>query len=290
MRRLLRPLGIAALAALIGGAIAAAQETDRVQVGSPGRNTTRAFSPALFVTVTTLPDFRRTGFDGDSGGWEGPVCDFAPNPGLSGPISLTWAVGFDADAQSAEQAAREQLTFEWETIESGPLAVPHLVAGREVGTIPGFYVLTDARSQTGYHESALGFPLGRGVFAALEFWSRGNALECTVRGMPVASWHRETARAAVRQVRLEGNLPPARVTARTRSGRVIGAVADSFGHPVAGIAVRLEKRVGRRWRAVRAGRTGQTGTYALRTRGSGTYRVVATLAGSSARSGAVRSR
>jgi hypothetical protein len=244
MTGLLRVAGIATLVAVIGAAVASAQDVDRVRVG--GSNTTREFSPALFVSVTTLAEFHRTGFDGDSGSWEGPMCDFAPNPGLSGPISLTWGVGFDDDVRSAEQAAREHLTFEWTTIESGPVAVPHLVGGREIGTIPGFYVLTDARSQTGYHESGLGFPLGRGVYASVEFWSRGNALECTVRGVPVATWHRETARAAVRQVRLEGNLPPARVAARVRGRTITGSVTDGFGHPDAGIAVRLEHRSGTR--------------------------------------------
>jgi hypothetical protein len=282
-------IGITALVVAIGGAAAGAQDVDRVSVG--GSNTTRGFSPALFVTVTTLPDFHRTGFDGNSGGWEGPVCDFAPNPRLSGPISLTWSVGFDDDVRSAEQAAREVLTFEWTTIESGPIPIPHLVGGRQVGTIPGFFVLTDAQSRTGYHESALGFPLGRGVHAAVEFWSRGNALECTVRGIPVANWHRDTARATIRQVRLEGNLPPARVTARARAGRrVTGSVADSYGHPDVGVAVRLEKRAGGRWRAVRSGRTSARGAYSLRTSGRGSYRTVATLAGVSARSAAVRSR
>jgi hypothetical protein len=288
MRGLLRFLGIAAVVAAVGVAAALAQDVDRVRVG--GSNTTRGFSPALVVTVTTLPEFHRTGFDGNSGGWEGPICDFAPNPGLSGPISVTWSVGFDDDVRSAEQAAREHLTFEWTTIESGPIAVAHLVGGREVGTIPGFYVLTDAQSQTGYHESGLGFPLGRGVYAQVEFWSRGNALECTVRGAPVASWHRDTARAAVRQVRLEGNLPPARVTARARGRSVTGSAADSFGHPDAGIAVRLEQRAGTRWRSVRSGRTTATGAYSLRARRPGLHRVVATFLGVSARSGAVRVR
>jgi hypothetical protein len=288
MRGLLRLIAAATLVVAIGSAAALAQDVDRVVVG--GSNTTRAFSRALFVTVTTLPDFRRTGFDGNSGGWEGPVCDFSPNPRLSGPISLTWSVGFDDDVRSAEQAAREQLTFEWTTIESEPIAIPHLVGGREVGTIPGFFLLTDSRGQTGYHESALGFPLGRGVYAAAEFWSRGNALECTVRGGAVASWHRDTARAALRQVRLEGNLPPSRVTARARARSVSGSVADGFGHPSAGVAVRLEHRTGTRWRSVRSGRTTAGGAYSLRARRAGLHRVVASLAGASARSAAVRVR
>ena len=81
MRSRLSLIAIAAVAAAIGGAVASAQDVDRVQVG--GSNTTRGFSRALVVTVTTLPEFHRTSFDGNSGGWEGPVCDFAPNPRLS---------------------------------------------------------------------------------------------------------------------------------------------------------------------------------------------------------------
>ena len=288
MRGLPRLTVATTLVVAIAAAAAGAQDVDRVSVG--GSNTTRGFSPALVVSVTTLPEFHRTNFDGNSGGWEGPVCDFAPNPGLSGPISVTWSVGFKNEVSSAEAAARSQLTFEWTTIESGPIAVSHLVGGREVGTIPGFYVLNDARSQTGYHESGLGFPLGRGVYAAVEFWSRGNALECTVQGMPVVTWHRQTARNVARQVRLEGNLPPARVTARTRGRAITGSVADGFGHPNAGVAVRLEQRIGTRWRSVRSGRTAAGGAYALRARAPGLHRVVATLAGLSARSAAVRVR
>jgi hypothetical protein len=286
MRGLLRLIAVTTLVAVLGAAVASAQEVDRVQVGLPGRNTTRGFSPALFLTVTTLADFRRV----SQGHWEGPVCDFAANPALSGPISLTWSVGFDDAARSAEEAARARLTFEWTTVESGPIAVPHLVGGAQVGTIPGFFVLTDARSQVGYHESGLGFPLGRGVYAAVEFWSRGNGLECTVQGMPVASWHRQTARSALQQVRLEGNLPPARVSARARAGRVTGSVTDSFGHPDVSVAVSLEKRVGGRWRTARTGRTAAGGAYSLRTQGRGSYRTVATLAGVSARSAALRVR
>lgn len=276
---------LTALVALMTfAAVALAQETDRVQVGVPGRNTTRGFSPALFVTVTTLPDFQRR----SAGHWEGPICEFAPNPNLSAPISMTWDEGFSDSVRTAEAAARATLTFDWRTIESGAIAVPHMFRGRRLGTIPGFFVLTDADSQTGYHESAVGFPLGRGVFASIEFWSRGNALQCTVRGQPVAAWHREQARRALANVALDGNLPPARVTARRRAGRVSGSVTDGFGHPDGGIAVRLEKRLGKRWRVVRAGRTTGAGGYSLRPRGQGTYRVVATLAGVSARSAPVR--
>jgi hypothetical protein len=138
--------------ATVGG-VASAQEVDRVRVGAPGRNVTRGFSPALFVMVTTPPDFHRRRV----GHWEGPVCEFAPNPGLSGPISMTWGVRFSDSVRTAEAAARESLTFDWKTIESGSIGVPHLNGGRRVGTVPGFFVVTDAESQTDPTRARSGF-------------------------------------------------------------------------------------------------------------------------------------
>ena len=287
----MKRLGLAALAA---GTVlswptppAWSAVTDKVRIG--GSNTTRLFSAASFVAVTSPAELdTRTGFDGDSGGWQGPQCDVASSPTLSGPVSMTWDVGFYDDVAGPEQAARKVLTFDWTVVEQGSLAVRHVVAGRPVGTIPGFFVVTDARSQTGYHESGLGIRIGRGVHAAAEFWSRGNALPCTVRSsagpVPVETWHRSKTREAVGLVQVEGNLPPARVIARAVGTRVSGRVADSFGHPDAAAAVRLERRSGRRWRAVASARTRADGTYAIRSRARGTLRVVATVARASAAS------
>jgi hypothetical protein len=162
------------------------------------------------------------------------------------------------------------------------------VAHRRVGSVPGFFAVTDGGIQAGYHESGVGFPLGHGVSATVRFWSHGNVLPCSVDAEPVAVWHRQQARQAIRNVALVGNLPPVRVRARSRGRRIVGTVVDRFGHPDAGIGVRFERRAGRRWRRVRSGRTTNPGRYSLRARGGGTYRVVATLAGSSARSSTVR--
>jgi hypothetical protein len=113
-------------------------------------------------------------------------------------------------------------------------------------------------------------------------------LPCSVHGEPAANWHRQQARQAVGTVALRGNLRPFRVRASARRGRIAGTVTDAFGHPDASIAVRLEKRSGRRWRRVRSGRTTAAGRYSLRASGKGTYRVIAMLAGSSARSAPIR--
>jgi hypothetical protein len=274
-----------ALATLAVVPAALAQETDRVRVSPNG------FSSATAVTVTVLPEFRRTGFDGDSGGWEGPMCDH-PQPSLSSPVALTWGVGFENRSRTAEEAASAALTFRWKVVERTTISVRHLVAGRDVGAIPGTLLVTDSESPQGWHEAGLGFPVGRGFFAGAEAWSRGNGFPCQVRSAqgPVhsTSWHRQKSRQALESIRLEGSLPPARTTARGSASRVTGTVRDGFGHPVAGALVALERRVGRAWRRAGSGRATAVGGYAIRVRKRGRYRAVATLAGSSARSGVVR--
>jgi hypothetical protein len=265
--------------AFLGAAVAAAAVTDKVAIG--GSNTTLDFSSASFVVVTSPPELdTRTGFDGNSGGWQGPRCETGNVP-RSPLVTMTWSVGYHDDVGGPEQAARKGLTFDWTTVEQGPIAVRHVVAGRRVGTLPGFFVVTDARSQTGYHESAVGIRIGRGVHAAAAFWSRGNALDCTVQStqgpIPVATWHRTKAREAVGLVEVEGNLPPARVTARSTRVGAAGRVTDSFGHPDAQATVRLERRSGSRWRRVASARTGVNGTYSIASRARGRLRVVAAV-------------
>ena len=273
-----------ALAALVVVPVALAQaEQDRVRL------TPRGFSSATVVTVPVLPEFRRTGFDGDSGGWEGPTCERPPFG--SGTVALTWGVGFAAH-RSAAEAAGAALTFRWAVVEISAVPVRHVVGGRDVGAISGVLYVTDSRSPQGWHEAGLGFPIGRGYYAVAEAWSRGNTFACIVRSAqgPVSSatWHRDTSGRALGRMRLEGSLPPARVGARGSAARVAGTVRDSFGHPVAAATVALHRRGGRRWRRVASGRTTSRGSYAIRAVRRGQYRVVATLAGSSARSRVVR--
>ncbi|MGH2920984.1 MAG: hypothetical protein ACRDKU_02825 [Gaiellaceae bacterium] len=270
-----------ALAVLVVVPVALAQEEDRVRLTPPG------FSSTTVVTVPVLAEFRRTGFDGDSGSWEGPTCE---RPPFSAPIALTWGVGF-SQRRSAQDAATAARTFRWTVVESGAIEVRHLVGSRDVGAIPGTFVVTDSQSPQGWHEAGLGFPIGRGFYAGAGAWSRGNGFACIVRSAqgPVSSatWHRQTSGRALQGIRLEGSLPPARVTARGLAQRVAGTVRDSFGHPVAAASVTLQRRVSRAWRRVAASRTTARGSYAIRTRRRGRYRAVATLAGSSARSGVV---
>jgi hypothetical protein len=272
-----------ALATLVVVPVAIAQDEDRVVIGRPG------FPAGTVVSVPLLAEFRRTGFDGDAGSWDGPTCERPPSG--SATVALTWGVAVSA-RRSAAEAARAAMTFRWTIVESGPTSVRHVVAGRDVGAIRGILVVTDSRSTLGWHEAGLGFPIGRGLYVGAKAWSRGNAFACTVRSaqgpVPAATWHRQTSARAVQGLRLQGNLPPARVTARGLAARVAGTVRDSFGHPVSRATLVLQRRAGRAWRRVAASRTTRRGAYAIRVRRRGQYRAVATLAGSSARSGVVR--
>jgi hypothetical protein len=275
-------VGLAALA-VVPGALALEREGDRVRL------TPRGFSIETAAFVGVLPEFRRTGFDGDSGGWEGPICD---HPTFPGPVALTWSVGFEDRSRSAEQAATAALTFTWTVVERSAISVRHVVGRRDVGAIRGALVVTDSGSPQGWHEAGLGFPLGRGVYAAAAAWSRGNTFACVVRSaqgpVPSSTWHRQKSRQAMEGIHLDGNLPPARVTARGSTSLVTGTVRDSFGHPVAGVVLKLERRAGGTWRRAASGFTSRRGSYAIRVRKPGRYRTIATLAGVSARSGVVQ--
>jgi hypothetical protein len=268
-------LALAALSLAAPAALAA--DTDPVTL-----------APGLTTTITTLPQYVRTSFDGDSGSWRGPSCVPRGRLDLAGPLSLTWGIGVYR-ATSAVDAGEQARTFDWKVVETTTVRLPHVVGGRTIGTIPAALVLTDSEGTTGYHESSVVFRLAGGRFVAAEAWSRGNSLTCVVEGDgDVESWHRRVARDALAGLRVQGNLPPARVSAR-RSGRKLrGTVTDVNGHPLVTAPVALERRRGTRWRVVSRTRTTAAGAYVVRLRAGGLYRVASSSAGATARSRAVR--
>jgi Carboxypeptidase regulatory-like domain len=289
-------LAVAAVLAAVPLALAAG-ETDRVQVGGPGRALTRGFSPATFVEVSAPSDYARVDFDGDGGTWKGPAYRAEGKQDLGGDAKVEWEVVFDREPTSAEAAARAHLGHGWTSVDSGPLAVPHLIGGRSVGRLSAFYVITRGPADSAQHEATLGIPLSRGVFAVARFSfldpssdsAGGGYGAYVVDGSTLAStWNRQQAALALRRVAVDGSLPPALVTT-VRSGRVVGgAVRDRFAQPVAGARVTLERRAGPGWRRVGTTRTSLSGAYSVRARLRGTYRVTAVLGGFAARSGAVR--
>jgi hypothetical protein len=266
---------LAALSLAVPAAFAA--DTDRVVV-----------APGLGATITTVDQYARASFDGDSGTWQGPSCRSRARPELVWTLALSWALNVYRSASAAEAGNRAR-TFDWDVAVETSVPVPHVVAGRPLGSIPARLVVTDSHGLGGYHEASLAFRLDGRRFVAARAWSHGNVAACLVDGDGTASeWHGRTARAALETIRVEGNLPPARVGAR-RVGRFVrGTAVDVHGHPLVGAAVALERRNGRTWRVVRRGKTARAGSYALRVGAAGPYRVAVSAAGLTARSRAVR--
>jgi hypothetical protein len=265
---------VAALSFAVPGALAA--DTDRA-----------VLVPGLSAAVTTIPQYTRTRFDRDSGSWRGPNCAPRGRLDLAAPLVLSWSVGVYR-AASAEEAGVEARAFEWKVVAAASLRLPHVIRGRTVGTIPAALVVTDSASTPGYHESSVAFRLIGSQFVAAEAWSHGNTFACVVDGAgPAEEWHRRAAREALADLRVEGNFPPSRVTARRSGRRLSGAVTDVNRHPLVGAPVTLERRRGKLWRAVSRTRTTAAGRYVVRLRPGSLYRVTATAGRVTTRSRAV---
>jgi hypothetical protein len=262
LRRLLIALVVAATAV----PIAAAADVDRVQVGLPGRNTTRAFSSQTFVVVTTPAAYTRLSFDGDAGSWRGPRCVVSSRPDLSADVRVPWALRFSDTYASREDAADRARTFrDLPELSRGTIAVPHRIRGKGVGAISAYYVLGQSGEDYGWAEVGLGIPLTRGVFAAMRFWSTGPSFACNVGTTSSRQWHVDAVQAAAARVVVDGNLPAARITAHGARRRMSGFVNDGFGHPVVGARVTLQRRDARgTWRAAGTATTAGNGFYSAR--------------------------
>ncbi len=273
-------------AALLAAQLAPAQtapDAERIALSGP------QFPPE--VALTARPPFEYVRSGGST--WFGPEYRAADGRVL-GRTTMEWAVTFDAQTGTSAGAAAAALTRRWAEDQRGQIAVPHVVGARTVGTITGAFLVTanPARNSAGF-EAAMAFPViaKPQTFAVFRFLllrpDRDDQLvQGSVRG---SSWNRGQAFQAMGNVRLDGNLAPARVTIkRTRKRRAVsGVVRDSFGHPVVGAAVPLERWIGGSWRPVRAARTSSRGSYTLVAPRLGTYRAVAALSGVAVRSGPV---
>ena len=264
-----------------GAPIALAADVDRVQVGAPGRNTTRGFSPQTHVVVTSPETYARTSFDGDSGNWRGPICVVSPNPSLNGEVRISWSVDFSDAYPTAEEAADRGRRFrDLPTVSRGTLAVPHRIRGKNVGGISANYVLGQSSAEDAWAEIGLGIPITRGVTAIATFWSSGPSFDCNVGGTTARQWHQDAVEAAAAAIVVDGNLPPAHLTAHGQRRHVAGFLTDGFGHPVVGARVAIARKVGRSWR-----RSGSATTNA-----SGFYRALALPGLARAEVGSLRSR
>lgn len=269
-------LAAGVVAALSVAQLAPGQAIDRVRVAP---NPPVASVPdGLFVVVGSPDAYSRTAASGTRGSWVGPFYWplGAPNPW--GNATIDWEVGYDGRRLDTERTALGNLTQDWVEDQRAGISVPHVVGGRVVGDIPGFFVLQVQR-QSAPSELVLAFPLSRDLHAFVRFMlTRPESNAYFVNGSILASsWNRGQAFVAMARVRLEGNLPPTLVSIRPRSrGRVAGFALDFVRHAVVGIPVTLERRTGRGWRRVATVRTSRLGGYSFKVK-PGSYRARASL-------------
>jgi hypothetical protein len=285
-------LAAGVLAALSVVQLAPGQAVDRVRVTpNPPAPTV---PNGLYIRLGSPDSYSRAAVSGVRGSWVGPSYWPPAVPSQRGNAAIDWEVGFDGRRMDTERIVLANLTRDWTEDQRADVSIPHLVGGRVVGEVPGFFVLQVQR-QSAPSELVVAFPLSREVHAYVRFLlTKPETNDYFVNGSILASsWNRGQALVAMSRVRLEGNLPPSLVSIRTRrGGRVVtGFALDFLRHAVVGIPVTLERRVGSRWRPVATARTTRLGGYAFRV-SRGTYRARATLGAArfSATSAALRVR
>jgi len=293
-RRLLLVALVTGLTALaVWGQVAGAQSVERVQIADAARQL-HGLPVGLVVELSSPVDYNRQSVSGDSGRWTGPRYEERGNPANAGVASLDWRVTFDEREGDAEAVTLANVVHaNWQRDQRGEISVPHTVGTRDVGTIPGYYVmLTPAGANDARFEGVIAFPLDTNLHAVAHF----EALEppndsFVVNGSSIASsWNRGQVLVALASIRLQGNLPPKTVAARPyQRGRLVkGKVVDRFLDAVLGAPVSLERRSGGSWVKVARTRTSQRGRYSVHARKRGKYRVTVRMAGFTAMSREIR--
>ena len=295
MRRRLIPLAV--VATVTFPTVAAAQPVlDRAQVGVPGKQSpTRGFAENLSIAMTAPSSYER-GCCADfvSGAWDGPQIQADGAPAGQRRARIEWSVTFTRNRARTAALARSGGWADYPQVAAGKRRVPHVVGGRRVGKLRAAWTIDAQRSPGARVQGALAVFLGRRVHAITLFHlpdppaDQDSTGALAVEGRSSSAWNRQQARAALDKVYVEGSLPPAKVRVRSRGRRVVGKVKDGFGHPVSQVSLTLQRRAGGGWRKAGTGTTSTKGTFAVRAGRSGQYRVVARLAGSSARSKPVR--
>lgn len=272
----------------VGTAAAAVEE--RVSVGRVLQGVNKAagkgYSVALFIVAESPAEYSRgTGGDADSGEWTGPRYQASGNPSLGGNATMDWHVNIEFDTADPSEAIRQNLVHDWPQTESGTVAVPHVAGGRSLGTIPAPWSLTRSTFRgpnDAQYEGSLAIQICGGLavpgFSTLQPSSDdagGAAGRYVINGTAPTAWNRQKVLESINRVRIEGPLPIARLTAGAAGRRVTGTARDCHSRPSIGTPVTLQRRTGRTWRRVGTARVAANGSFSLRARTAGTYRVVA---------------
>ena len=279
-------------------ASATAAVTDRIQVGVPTNAATRGFAPSLAVSLTSPAGFvRACCYDDVSGAWQGPRYQATQNAARGGASRIEWTVGYERRRSTGLAIARRAAWRPGSEVAKGAIRVPHIVAGRRVGSLAGTFLVEAEARPSARHLAVVVVELGRNLHAAAVYDvstppsdSAGTDGEFRVGAERPSAFNRRQALAVVRRVGVVGDLPPRRVTARVLNGAVSGNVRDDFGHPVSEAPVRLLRKTGSGWRVAQKGTTSTSGGYVFPLPARASYRVVASLAGSAAGSAVVTFR
>ena len=286
----------AGLAALIAVSIASAQVVDRVRIADAGRTLTAGLPPGVFLLLVSPPGYTRASAGSTEGSWVGPEYRATGKPDLRGRTTIQWTVRFNNQAKNSEDAALGAVERGWRETLRGGISVPHLIGRRDIGTLDGDFVLTaGSGAADASYEAAMAFPIAPRLFAVVNFFlttpsgtSAAPYGEYVVgESVRAGTWNRGQAFRAMAGIRIQGNLPPTRMSVRGTARLVSGSVADAFRHPVVGARLTLERLTGRAWRKVTSTKTDERGSFRVRVGRRAQYRAVATLGTASIRSVAV---
>jgi hypothetical protein len=281
-----RAILAAAAVALACVSAALATVTDRFRVASEPE--AKGYPTSLVLSITSPPKYvlDYAGRLGNDGHWKGPRAQATLRPSLGGDASLDWGAGvYRAPATAATFLANRAQS--WAVVAQGVEPVERRVGGRDASAIASRWVLTQGSVMAGEarYEAGLLIPIcGRTLLVNVSALSpsgdsAGGSMgfgEYVIEGMKPTEWNRIQVLETFKGMRLEGNLPAARLTATRRGATIAGRATDCNRAPLAAQALRLERQVGRTWRAAGRGKTKADGSYALAApRGGGPYRVVA---------------
>jgi hypothetical protein len=284
-------LALTAAAALVAGGSASAAAVERIPLGA--RPETAGIAPGVFLTLISPPQYAAQ----RPGRWIGPEFWASGDPSLRGNAAIDWSVSFRDRSVEPDSAAAAATPRGWREQERAGISVPHVHGRNVLGTLPAYFVL---KHSDAVHDTALAIPLGPTAIAIVKFTFvapetntvPGSGDNLVLGSFLASSWNRGQAFLALSGVQLEGNLPPSAVSIRydRRKRAVRGKVLDSFKHPVVGVPVALERRVGSGWRRAGSARTSNQGTFSFGAPGVGRYRATVTVGGRTVRSGSVPTR
>jgi hypothetical protein len=280
----LRTAVLVGAVAVAAAPLALAQVTDRFRVASDAEG--HGYPSALVVVLASPTDYvlYSRGRLGNDASWKGPRYEASLRPSLGGDAMLDW--GASIEKYPATRASiMSTLVHDWQPIAQGTEPIERRIGGRAAGTITGTWVLTQADKMAGEarYEAGLVFPIcGRTVrlvIAALtpSGDSAGGSMgygEYYVKGsIPPTTWNKDQVMATIHGISLDGNLPAARLTAARRGSAIAGTATDCYRRPLVAQALRLQRKSGTAWKAAGAGKTRADGSYSLRARGAGVYRI-----------------